>query len=69
VNEVWIITEKRRETYGHGDFGESYKLPTVGAYDSGGFHPAFTSEAAAREYLGTLQYGKHLTPARLELKQ
>lgn len=55
--EVWIIAQQQSETYGHGDFGNSWKLPTVGTYDTGPFHPAFTTEAKAQSYLDGLPFG------------
>jgi hypothetical protein len=31
MNEVWIVAERQRKTYDHGDFGDNWKLPTTAA--------------------------------------
>lgn len=66
MQEVWIIASGQQETYGHGSFGESWKLPTTGAYDSGEPHPAFPSEAAALAYIKQQPSNYGLKPLRLK---
>lgn len=68
MNEVWVIAQRHQETYGHGSFGESWKLPTTGPYDTGEPHPAFGSKHAAEEYIAGLPHAYRLQPLRLELK-
>lgn len=68
MTEVWIIASRQHETYGHGSFGESWKLPTTGPYDSGEPHPAFPSEAAALAYIKQQANGYRLKPLRLEFR-
>jgi hypothetical protein len=65
MTEVWIIAVPQRQTYGHGDSGYLWKLPTVGPYDGGQFRPAFASEALATAYLGTLVYAGEMTVVRI----
>lgn len=66
--EVWIIATRQKETYGHGSYGESWKLPTTGPYDSGLPHPAFPSERAAKAYIAEQANHYGLQPLRLEFR-
>ena len=68
ISEVWIIAKRQRETYGHGDAGQSWKLPTTGPYDSGPPHPAFPSQETADTYLKTLPHAFDLVALRLEFR-
>lgn len=68
MNEVWIVAERQRKTYDHGDFGDNWKLPTTGPYDSGPPHPAFPTEEAARKYIEQQQLSRMTHPVRLEFR-
>lgn len=64
---IWIVAKRQHETYGHGSFGESWKLPTTGPYDTGKPHPAFTSEAECMNYIKMLKlYG--CVPLAIDVK-
>jgi|GEM_PF-3438849 len=52
--KIYVLVQKRGKTYGHGDFGESYRLAMVGAYDTPPPHPAFHSRKDAEDYLAGL---------------
>lgn len=64
---IYVIVSKRSETYGHGDFGESYRLAMTGSYDSPPPHPAFESRKSADEYIAGLQWKYGLSVMELEL--
>jgi hypothetical protein len=66
---VWVIAQEQSETYGHGDFGISWKLPTIDAYDTGDFHPGFLSEHAAMTYIASLPPHHRLMPVRINIKE
>jgi len=66
MNQVWVIAKKQNETYGHGDFGTSLKLPRLGPYDTGNFHPYFDTEADATAYIESLQFHYDLVAVPLD---
>lgn len=66
--QIWIIAQRQNQTYGHGDFGQSWKLPTIGPYDSGPFHPAFPDKESALAYIEELEVALWMEPVSVELK-
>ena len=51
MKTIYLIVSKRTETYGHGSYGESYRVGMVGSYDEPPPMPAFESSELAEKYI------------------
>lgn len=67
MKEVWVIVEQSNKVMGHGDNATVSELATKEAYSTE-YHPAFTFEDAARQYLENVDTYGSLKAVRLEIQ-
>lgn len=71
---IWLLCSRQSVCYGHGSYGEEWRLVTDGGYGAGPPLPAFETKRKAKEFLRGLAAKKNgsewgLVPVRVELRR
>ena len=67
--KYYTLAVKESKTYGHGDFGEEYSIPSINGYhtNSKKFHPLFTTPEKAENYKNTLEWNHNFVIVEMEV--
>ncbi len=65
--KIYTIATKTHEVYGHGSCGTELRICQKEVYGVGGFHPAFKTKKAAKEYLDSIKWNHNKQIVELEL--